>query len=262
MCCPVRLPFLGALYLLPTLIMPLVERTRFSQGLALSIYGLACYFTVAHYLQVQLMWKDSLLANMRAIGKGDLGETATAGKLGGQFMTAHAHHARKVIFATLAASSARNAAPARRRVAAVAGEISGGNANPSRRTEQGRPRPWRRPAAGMEELCGHREGEFESCATARVLARQRQRGGGQGRARWWAAVGAHHERASTQGSKKVMKSPAVIEGIAFQTNILALNAAVEAATRGSSAASPWSPPRCAALAAAQSAPTRRARSRA
>ena len=50
----------------------------------------------------------------------------------------------------------------------------------------------------------------------------------------------------SESSKQIGGIVALIDSIAFQTNILALNAAVEAARAGESraAALPWWPPRC------------------
>ncbi len=111
----------------------------------------------------------------------------------------------------------------------AATEIAAGNINLSQRTEQ-QASTLEETAAGMEELSSTVKANAESCKTARALAARANKVAAKG--------GEMVERVVrtmgliVNGSHKATDITAVIEGIAFQTNILALNAAVEAARAG------------------------------
>jgi methyl-accepting chemotaxis protein len=108
-------------------------------------------------------------------------------------------------------------------------EIAMGNADLSQRTEQ--------QASSLEETASSME---QLTATVRQNAQREQAANGLAlnastiAKRGGAAVGEVVETmvAISGSSKKIVDIIAVIEGIAFQTNILALNAAVEAARAG------------------------------
>jgi len=219
-----KLPFIASLFLLPTALSFVLERSAFSQGLAIALYALACYVMVAHYFQVQVMW-DSLLGTMRAIGKGQL-VAQSADKLGGQFLMTHVNMLKVIQNLGGIVGEARSGSE---RIAVAAKEIAAGNVNLSQRTEQ-QASALEETAAGMEELSGTVKANADNCKTARALAERANEVAAKG----GQMVDRVVETMSRidQSSKKVSDIIGVIEGIAFQTNILALNAAVEAARAG------------------------------
>jgi len=114
-------------------------------------------------------------------------------------------------------------------VAEAADEIASGNNDLSKRTEQ-QAASLEETAASMEELTATVKQTAENTREASNLARLvRDAAGG--------SADAVKRLADTMselrfGSSKIAEITAIIEGIAFQTNILALNAAVEAARAG------------------------------
>lgn len=114
-------------------------------------------------------------------------------------------------------------------IATGAAQIAAGNTDLSQRTEE-QAASLEQTAASMEELTSTVRQNTESARQGNVLAMNAseiaQRGG--------EVVGRVIEtmRAISASSATVADITAVIEGIAFQTNILALNAAVEAARAG------------------------------
>ncbi|WP_338764886.1 methyl-accepting chemotaxis protein [Massilia sp. METH4] len=114
-------------------------------------------------------------------------------------------------------------------IAVASNEIADGNLDLSRRTEQ-QAASLEETASSLEELTStvrqnadNARQASDMAATASQVAQQ----GGQIVARVVDTMGA-----ITTSSKKIEDIIAVIDGIAFQTNILALNAAVEAARAG------------------------------
>ncbi|QBE61743.1 methyl-accepting chemotaxis protein [Pseudoduganella lutea] len=114
-------------------------------------------------------------------------------------------------------------------VAVASSEISQGNADLSARTEQ-QASALEETAASMEELTSTVKQNSDNAAQARQLAANASgvatRGGAV------VAEVVETMAAINASSTKVVDIIAVIDGIAFQTNILALNAAVEAARAG------------------------------
>ncbi|WP_235839985.1 methyl-accepting chemotaxis protein [Derxia lacustris] len=114
-------------------------------------------------------------------------------------------------------------------VAHATSEIASGNADLSHRTEA-QASSLQETAASMEELTGTvganalnaRQAEQMTRAASEIAVR-----GGEAVGRVIDTMNGIHE-----ASRRVVDIIAVIEGIAFQTNILALNAAVEAARAG------------------------------
>ncbi|MBH1645564.1 cache domain-containing protein [Stenotrophomonas maltophilia] len=111
----------------------------------------------------------------------------------------------------------------------AAGEIASGNSDLSRRTEQ-QAANLEETAASMEELTSTVRQNAEHARQANQLAIGAQSVASQG----GSVVGQVVSTMSAieASSRKIAEIIAVIDGIAFQTNILALNAAVEAARAG------------------------------
>jgi methyl-accepting chemotaxis protein len=114
-------------------------------------------------------------------------------------------------------------------VATASAEISQGNTDLSQRTEE-QASALQQTAASMEQINGTAQSNADNAAQASQLATQA------------AGVAEHGSqvvgevvttmREIEQASRQMEEIIAVIDGIAFQTNILALNAAVEAARAG------------------------------
>ncbi|WP_077033263.1 methyl-accepting chemotaxis protein [Pelomonas sp. KK5] len=114
-------------------------------------------------------------------------------------------------------------------VAHASAEIAQGNQDLSQRTEM-QAGALQQTAATMDELGATVRHNAESARQARELAQQASQVAAAG----GAVVGevVQTMRGIDAGSKKIADIIAVVDGIAFQTNILALNAAVEAARAG------------------------------
>jgi methyl-accepting chemotaxis protein len=222
----VKLPFMGALFLLPTVLSFVLERSAMSQGLAVGLFVLACYFLVAHYLQVKIMWVF-LLRTMREIGLGILTPTDGAGVVGGQFLMGH-DSIQQVVHNLKGLTGAVHFSA--QRIRQTAGEIATESRDLSQRTEQ-QAATLEEIAAAIEELSATVKQNAANCATAHQVSDQANAVvvGGQEMVRQVAQT----MKLIDASARKVVDTVAVIEGIAFQTNILALNAAVEAANAGS-----------------------------
>ncbi|WP_427308005.1 methyl-accepting chemotaxis protein [Cupriavidus sp. H39] len=114
-------------------------------------------------------------------------------------------------------------------VLAAAGDIAQGNIDLSQRTEE-QASSLEQTAASMEQLTATVQQNASNAGQASALAREASaaaRAGGD-------AVGRMQQtmQAIDADSRRIADIIAVIDGIAFQTNILALNAAVEAARAG------------------------------
>jgi methyl-accepting chemotaxis protein len=111
-------------------------------------------------------------------------------------------------------------------IASGSGQIAGGSADLSQRTEE-QAANLQQTAASMQQLANLVQSSEKRAQNATALANQTSAAA--------VACGAMVERVVStmtnisDSSKKVGEIIAVIDGIAFQTNILALNAAVEAA---------------------------------
>jgi methyl-accepting chemotaxis protein len=114
-------------------------------------------------------------------------------------------------------------------VAMASTEISQGNTDLSARTEQ-QASALQETAASMEELASTVRHNSDNAAEARQLAAGASAIAARGGAVMTQVMDTMTEISATSG--KVADIIAVIDGIAFQTNILALNAAVEAARAG------------------------------
>ena len=114
-------------------------------------------------------------------------------------------------------------------IATASSEIAAGTLDLSRRTEQ-QAAALEETASTMEELTTTVRQNAEHARHASALAREASAIAGRGGAVVGDVVGTMD--AIGAASRKIVDIIAVIEGIAFQTNILALNAAVEAARAG------------------------------
>jgi methyl-accepting chemotaxis protein len=114
-------------------------------------------------------------------------------------------------------------------IAAASGQIASGNQDLSSRTEQ-QASSLEETASSMEELTSTVHQNFANAQQANALAASASDVALQGGAVVSQVI---RTMGSINGSaKKIVDIIAVIDGIAFQTNILALNAAVEAARAG------------------------------
>jgi methyl-accepting chemotaxis protein-1 (serine sensor receptor) len=114
-------------------------------------------------------------------------------------------------------------------IATAAGQIAAGNMDLSSRTEQ-QASSLEETASSMEELTSTVKQNAENARQANVLALSASEVAGKGGAVVSEVV--ETMGAINESAKKIVDIIAVIDGIAFQTNILALNAAVEAARAG------------------------------
>ena len=114
-------------------------------------------------------------------------------------------------------------------IAASAREIAAGNLDLSARTEQ-QAASLEETAASMEQLTSTVRQNMEHARQANQLARQASEQTGAGDTAMVEVTDTMRD--IDAGSAKIRDIIALIDGIAFQTNILALNAAVEAARAG------------------------------
>lgn len=194
--------------------------------IAVLLYALAVYFVAA-----LAAWGTAEIERItRVIDRVSLGDLSTSATSG----ASDAVVTRKVSEAVNNMSDAlrgiaRQVRGSCEHIVKASREISHGYQDLSQRTEE-QAATLEETAAGMEELFGTVKQNSENCQQAKGLANE---------ASQVAANSAESMRQVTQtmhrmemSSKKVAEIIAVIEGIAFQTNILALNAAVEAARAG------------------------------
>jgi methyl-accepting chemotaxis protein len=114
-------------------------------------------------------------------------------------------------------------------ITSAAGEIAQGNADLSGRTES-QAASIEETASAMEELTSTVEHNADNAGQANKLALGASTLASKGGTVVGQAVATMAE--IKQGSQRISEITAIIDGIAFQTNILALNAAVEAARAG------------------------------
>ncbi|HJV74392.1 MAG TPA: methyl-accepting chemotaxis protein, partial [Noviherbaspirillum sp.] len=114
-------------------------------------------------------------------------------------------------------------------IATASGQIAAGNQDLSSRTEE-QASSLEETASSMEELTSTVKQNADNARQANQLAASASEVAGKGGA--VVAQVVDTMGAINDSSKKIVDIIAVIDGIAFQTNILALNAAVEAARAG------------------------------
>ena len=114
-------------------------------------------------------------------------------------------------------------------IATASNQIASGNLDLSSRTEQ-QASSLEETASSMEELTSTVKQNTDNARQANGLATTASEVARKGGAVVAEVVGTMH--AINESSRKIVDIIAVIDGIAFQTNILALNAAVEAARAG------------------------------
>jgi methyl-accepting chemotaxis protein I, serine sensor receptor len=114
-------------------------------------------------------------------------------------------------------------------ITVAAGEIASGNIDLSARTEQ-QAASLQETAASMEQISGTVQRNADNASQATTLAASASTIASHGSAVVNNVISTMAD--ISQSSAKIADIIAIIEGIAFQTNILALNAAVEAARAG------------------------------
>ncbi|RZI84008.1 MAG: HAMP domain-containing protein [Rubrivivax sp.] len=127
------------------------------------------------------------------------------------------------------ASSLHTVRHAAQTIGSASDEIATGNQNLSMRTEQAAS-SLQQTAASMEELNGTVRQTADAARSANALASQAAQSATRGGEVMSQVVANMADIGAS--SRKITDIIAVIDGIAFQTNILALNAAVEAARAG------------------------------
>ncbi|WP_343223491.1 methyl-accepting chemotaxis protein [Lysobacter sp. GX 14042] len=168
---------------------------------------------------------DEVGSVMTAVAAGDLQQRADEA-LPGQFGRLAADANRTVDKLAQIVGQIRQGSDA---INAAAGEIAAGNSDLSRRTEQ-QAASLEETASSMEELTSTVQHNADNARQANELARGAAEVAGQG----GEVVGevVRTMDGINEASRRIVDIIAVIDGIAFQTNILALNAAVEAARAG------------------------------
>jgi methyl-accepting chemotaxis protein len=200
---------------------------------------LATYLVALYYLAAMLLTSDSAWEDIHRVAQLLSRHDLRSGQLPGEEQVAAAnragrghmgqvYQALKTTHGSLTAlvgQAHRSAGAAR----AAADRLAAGSVNLSQRTED-QAATLEQTAAAMEELSATVKQNAESCRAASRVA---------GKATVVARKGADIAQSVVAtmdkiegSSKRIVDIIAVIEGIAFQTNILALNAAVEAARAG------------------------------
>ncbi|RJG02114.1 methyl-accepting chemotaxis protein [Noviherbaspirillum sedimenti] len=193
-------------------------------GIAL-LMGVAAAFVITRSLLRQLGGEPAYAVRVtEQIAAGDL-TVAIDTRAGDQSSMLHALRGMRDSLAALV-GQVRNGTEA---IASASGQIAAGNLDLSSRTEQ-QASSLQQTASSMEELTSTVKQNAENARQANSLAQSASDVAIQGGAVVSQVV-------TTMGSinassKKIVDIIAVIDGIAFQTNILALNAAVEAARAG------------------------------
>ncbi|WP_300079099.1 methyl-accepting chemotaxis protein [Giesbergeria sp.] len=197
--------------------------------IALTVMGLLAGVTIGSLITRSLTFQlggepDAVAETARAIAAGDLSTSIDDSRAAPGSVVRAMHEMQESlrhIVGTVRASSDS--------IATGAGQISSGTADLSQRTEQ-QASNLEQTAASMEEIASTVQTNADTARQATQLsssASQTAHRGGQVMTEVVTTMGEINE-----ASRKIADIIAVIDGIAFQTNILALNAAVEAARAG------------------------------
>ena len=223
----VKLPLLTVLFVVPFGVLAFFAGSELppaALGAAATVLVLAVYGMGSFYLQARAGW-ELFISVIKQVSQGDL-TASMAVNMGGRFgvimrgldsMNANLGE----IVAQVRASSDH--------ISVATVEISAGNANLSKRTEE-QASTLEQTAAGMEQLAATVRQNADTCKRASELSISASAVAGKGARTMQQVVDTMGQISS--GSTKIVDIIGVIEGIAFQTNILALNAAVEAARAG------------------------------
>jgi methyl-accepting chemotaxis protein I, serine sensor receptor len=168
---------------------------------------------------------DQALGHFDAIAAGDLREpvVVTSRDEMGQLLEGLAKMQRSLI------ETVRTVRIGSESIATATRQIAAGNLDLSSRTEE-QASALQETASSMEELTGTVKQNADNARKASSLAANASEIANKGSAVVGQVVGTMGD--INQSSRKIADIIAIIEGIAFQTNILALNAAVEAARAG------------------------------
>ena len=232
----VKMGLIGVFFTIPVAIALMARPQSFGSAAGIAILAtlvFAWYYLVAIYLTSDESWKivntvaHKLSENDLRADAGGVDLDASRRRLGtGQFgklfvALAETHASLR----TLATQASRSAQAAR----GAAEDLAAANENLSHRAEE-QASTLEETAAAMEQLASTVKENAESCRSASELAATATTLSRKG-----ADVAGEAVRTMeiVDGSaKRIVDIIAVIEGIAFQTNILAPNAAVEAARAG------------------------------
>ncbi|WP_077036161.1 methyl-accepting chemotaxis protein [Pelomonas sp. KK5] len=209
------------------LIGPVRRAQQVATGVAAVIGGgvaLVVILLIARAISAPIRRAADLLADI-ADGQGDLTRRMVVetgdevGRLGESFNR----------FVDSLATLVRQVRASAESIATGSSEISVGNTDLSQRTEE-QAGNLQRTAASMEELTATVKQNADTARSAAQIAAQASGAATQGGAVVGQVVSTMDEISAA--SRRINDIIAVIDGIAFQTNILALNAAVEAARAG------------------------------
>jgi methyl-accepting chemotaxis protein len=191
-------------------------------GVAALLLGVACAFLITRSITLPLR---HAVGFAQRVARGDLTSRAAATERDetGDLLRALAS------MSTALAGIVGHVRSGTGAIATASNEIASGNADLSSRTEQ-QAGSLEETASSMEELTSTVRQNADNARAANQLARKAAAIAGEGGAvvaEVVATMGSINE-----SSRRIVDIIAVIDGIAFQTNILALNAAVEAARAG------------------------------
>lgn len=221
-----KFAFMAGLFGLPLYIVAFAEPHPLNGVFTVASLVLLAYFMIGFYVQSIGGWQE-LLPFLDRLSQGDL--TATYdGQIDrvGQLSKARAIATNVNEHFSNIVAQARSGAD---HITAAAKEIATGNINLSRRTEE-QATMLKETASSMEQLSARVKRNADSCLAARSLADQANAVAIQGGEMMDKLIGTM--ALINKGSSRVSEITAVIERIAFQTNILALNAAVESERAG------------------------------
>ena len=232
----VKLPLLGLIFTVPLAIALALQPFQWlslAGGLVAGSYAFALYCGFAHYYSSDHGWavlatvaerlnERDLRAAQAMLTREEARRRLGAGQFARIFNTLMDAHESLRALVSQAQSSAHAAQ-------ATADVLARGNIELSRRSEE-QASTLEQTAAAMEELSSTVRENADSCREASGLAAKATQAAREGAQVAQRAISTMDRIDAS--SRRVADIIAVIESIAFQTNILALNAAVEAARAG------------------------------